>query len=373
MVTNRCTREARPEWLSAHRSQDRRGLKIFGVRIIEWAVMPLALAVLYPVSVLLNRGLTAFVRLIRRQPIEGPREDLDAVLPTPARLLLLSITCRALLQLLPFSKTSREFWSSASVVVAIISVAWLIVRVNGTLERYILRRLPRPHTGPVGPLLRLTRRLVEVLIWFAAMILVVRNFGIDPTPALAGLGIGGVAVALAAQKTLENVIGGASLIFDGAVQVGDSVKMGQMSGTVEFIGLRSTRIRTVERTVVSVPNGQLANSIIETLSARDQYLFHPIVCLRFDTTPAQLRAVIEGAQAMLSNDAAVDPATLRVRFLRLGAFSLDVEVFAYVKAADWSAFLEIQERLLVGVTGAVEAAGTSLALPPAMAGPTEAA
>jgi MscS family membrane protein len=344
-------------------------LRIFGVRIIEWAVIPLALAVLYPVSVLLNRGLTAMVRMIRRRPVDGPNDALGAVLPAPARLLLLAAACRGLLSLLPFAKTTREFWSSVSVITAIISVAWLLVLANGAIERYILPRVPPPHGGSAGPLLRLVRRIVDVFIGFVAVFLALRSFGIDPTPALAGLGIGGVAVALAAQKTLENVIGGASLIFDGALQVGDFVKMGEMSGTVEFVGLRSTRIRTLDRTVVSVPNGQLANSVIETLSARDRFWFHPIVCLRFDTTPAQLRAVIAGAHALLSKDEAIEASTLRVRFLRLGAFSLDVEVFAYVTAEDWPAFLEIQERLLLGVTGVVEDAGTSIALPPAMAGP----
>ena len=161
-----------------------------------------------------------------------------------------------------------------------------------------------------------------------------RHFGVDPTPALAGLGVGGIAVALAAQKTLENVIAGASLIFDQAVRVGDFLKVGEVAGTVEHIGLRSTRIRTLDRTIVSIPNSQIASASLETLSARDKFWFHPVVRLRYDTTPAQLRGVLDGSAAAARVAIRRSSARIHARALpsRLGAFSLDVEIFAYVLA-----------------------------------------
>jgi MscS family membrane protein len=180
---------------------------------------------------------------------------------------------------------------------------------------------------------------------------------------LAGLGVGGIAVALAAQKTLENIIAGASLIFDQAVRVGDFLKVGEIQGTVDHIGLRSTRIRTLDRTIVTVPNGQVATMVLETLSERDKFWFHPIVGLRYETTPDQLRAVLTSVERMLSGHAAVDPSSIRVRFLRLGQFSMDVEAFAYVHARDWSHFLEIQQDLLLGITDIVRDAGTAIAFP----------
>jgi MscS family membrane protein len=205
--------------------------------------------------------------------------------------------------------------------------------------------------------------VVDVLVLLAGLLATLRHFGVDPTPVLAGLGVGGIAVALAAQKTLENVIAGVSLIFDDAVRVGDFLKAGEIQGTVDHIGLRSTRIRTLDRTIVSVPNGQLANMNLETLSVRDKFWFHPIVGLRYETSADQLRAVLDGIRGMLARHSAVDGDTVRVRFLRLGAFSLDVEVFAYVFARDWNHFLEIQEQLLFGVTEVVSAAGTAIAFP----------
>jgi MscS family membrane protein len=212
-------------------------------------------------------------------------------------------------------------------------------------------------------LLRVGRRLVDLVVIIAAILAILRHFGVDPTPLLAGLGVGGIAVALAAQKTLENIIAGASLIFDQAVRVGDFLRVGTIEGTVDHIGLRSTRLRTLDRTVVSVPNSQIANMSLETLSVRDKFWLHPIFGLRYETTPDQMRLVLDGVRAMLVEHPQIDPGSVRVRFLRLGAFSLDVEVFAYVLARDWPQFLEIQEGLLLRITEIVNAAGTGIAFP----------
>ena len=153
-----------------------------------------------------------------------------------------------------------------------------------------------------------------MIVLLVGLLAVLRHYSVDPTPALAGLGVGGIAVALAAQKTLENVVAGASLIFDQAVQVGDTLKIGDVVGTVDQIGLRSTRIRTLDRTVVSIPNSQIANATLETLSARDRFWFHPVVGLRYETTPGQLRAALDGIRRLLLDHPAVDDESVRCGF-----------------------------------------------------------
>ena len=215
----------------------------------------------------------------------------------------------------------------------------------------------------MAAMLRLARRAAEVVIIAAAVLVMVRYFGLNPSAALAGLGIGGIAVALAAQKTLENVIGGLSIVFDRAVRVGDTLKVGETVGTVDYVGLRSTRIRTLERTIVSVPNGQIATVNIETLSARDKFWFHHFVGLRYETTASQMRAVLKGVCDLLGAHSGVEPGGVRARFFRLGPFSLDVEIFAYIRAADWDHFLEIQQDLLLRIMEIVEREGTMIALP----------
>jgi MscS family membrane protein len=337
--------------------------RIGRVRLLEWIAILLAVAAMYLMTVVLNRLLTVLVapvwrRVTRRQTSAG-----HDVLPMPARLLLITLLSGWIFERLAVSLLVRQVLAAIAVLVATIAIAWLVILFNGVVERRLLRRVPAVRYASVRPLLHVGRRAVDVLVVIAAGIAVLRQYGVDPTPVLAGLGVGGLAIALAAQKTLENVIAGASLIFDQALRVGDFLKLGELQGTVDHIGLRSTRIRTLDRSIVTVPNGQIANMSLEILSDRDRYWFHPIVQLRYETTPAQLHAVVDGIRALLDGDPAVDRATVRVRFLRLGTFSLDVEVFAYVFARDWPHFLELQEQLLFRVMAVVSEAGAAIAFP----------
>ena len=338
-------------------------IRIGGIRLVEWLAVLLGLPVFYLLTHLLSRILTPLIgvlwgRLFKKSVLF--RRDF---LPPPARLLLLALAIRWLLYRVPLPLLARQFWTNLASVITIIGIVWLLILVNGELERYVQRRFPRTNLSAAASLLRLGRRVVDLLVVFAGGIALLRYYGVDPTPALAGLGVGGIAIALAAQKTLENVVAGASLIFDQAVRVGDFLKMGDIMGTVDHVGLRSTRIRTLDRTVVSIPNGQIANMSLETLSERDKFWFHPIIGLRYETTSEQLREVVGGVRRLLSDHQQVDRESVRVRFFRLGPSSLDVEIFAYLFARDWAHFLEIQEHLLFDVIEVVNKAGTQIALP----------
>jgi MscS family membrane protein len=276
---------------------------------------------------------------------------------------MLAISIRWIVSLLELPFLERRFWTVIEVTLAVAAVAWLLFRLTAAAEHYLRRRLPASTVGEMTAMLRLARRAADVLVVAAAGLVMLRVFGLDPTAALAGLGIGGIAVALAAQKTLENVVGGLSIVFDKAVRVGDTLKVGETVGTVDYVGLRSTRIRTIDRTMVSVPNGQIANVNIETLSARDKFRFMHVVALRQETTAAQMRAVVDGIGEVLVSYPAVDQELVRARFFRLGPFSLDIEVFAYINAGGWDAFLEIQQDLLLRILEVVERCGTAIALP----------
>jgi MscS family membrane protein len=260
---------------------------------------------------------------------------------------------------LPF--LARQFWSSTAIAIAIVAIVWLFIRFNGRMESYIRRR--RPESNATGALLRFTRRTVDILVILAGILASLHYWGVSLTGALAGLGVGGIAVALAAQKTLENVIGGIALIFDRALNVGDWLKWGEIVGTVEDVGLRSTRIRTLDRTLLSVPNGQVSAVSLETLSARDKFWFHPMISLRYDTTTSQMHSVLQGIRSLLAKEPRIERDSVRVRFLRFGVSSLDIDVFAYFLSRDYGEFLEGQEVLLFQIMETIQSAGTSLALP----------
>ena len=344
-----------PKFLIDHR--------LGGVRLYEWVLLVLGIPAIYLLTVLLNRAVTPVIAFVGKHLWSRVDGTIRNVVPAPGRLLILSLLARWLISSLPLSLLVREFLTSAAAVVTIVAVTWLVVLVDGEVERAVRGRIPSANFAAASSLLRVCRRLVDIVVVVAGLLAMLRLFGVDPTPLLAGLGVGGIAVALAAQKTLENIIAGASLIIDQAVLVGDSLKVGDIQGTVDHIGLRSTRIRTLDRTVVSVPNGQIANMSLERLSARDMFWFHPMVGLSYDTTPDQMRTVLDGIRAMLEAHPAIDAGSVRVRFIRLGAFSLDVEVFAYLHASDWAPFLELQEGLLLRITEIVQAAGTTIAFP----------
>ena len=275
----------------------------------------------------------------------------------------MAIAIRVFLSLLELPLLERLFWASMTArLLATAALVWAGLLLNVYAERYFYRRssgaaaggsppcsasAAGPRTGCAGRGGADYRQLLRG----------------RSSPALAGLGIGGIAVALAAQKTLENVIGGVSIIFDKAVGVGDFLKIGDMLGTVDSIGLRSTRIRTLDRTILTVPNGMIASVNVETISARDKFWFHHYIGLRYETTAAQVRAILGDVRDLLRDHPRVDSGMVRARFIRLGPFSIDIEVFTYLFARDWDEFLVFQEALPLEVIDIVERRGAVIALP----------
>jgi MscS family membrane protein len=172
-----------------------------------------------------------------------------------------------------------------------------------------------------------------------------------------------VAIAFAAQKTLENLFGGIMIISDKPIQVGDFCRAGEFLGVVEDIGLRSTRLRTVDRTIVSIPNGQLATMSLENFTLRDRIRFRHLIGLRYETAADQLRNVLDGIYRLLREHSRVDSQDARVRFVGFGSSSLDVEILAYILTTDFTVFLGIQEELLLRIMDIIEASGTAVALP----------
>ncbi|HET9359389.1 MAG TPA: mechanosensitive ion channel family protein [Vicinamibacterales bacterium] len=338
-------------------------VRIVGIRLFEWLLLIVVLPIGYRLLGLLGWAVSKSVTpyLQRRFHVwDGP---ITHHFPGALRLIVLGIVIRTASSSFELPLLERQFWAVTAFFLAICGLVWSATLLNAFGERYIYRHLNASRLGESVALLRLGRRVADVLVYAAAFLLVLWRFDRDVTAVLAGLGIGGIAVALAAQKTLENFIGGVSLVFDKAVRVGDFLRLGTTEGTVDEVGLRSTRIRTLERTIVTVPNGVIASASIETVSDRDKFWFHHFVGLQYDTTPEQMRAVTDNMRDLLARQPGVELESVRVRFLRLGAFSLDIELYAYVFAHDWSAFLEIQEKLLLRVMEIIERAGTAIAFP----------
>jgi len=337
--------------------------QVAGIALFEWLAVFVGIPLFYVIAALLNRLLSSLVGLLRRRLSRKPDLPNPEVLPYPIRLLLAALVIHWLLTKLSLPLMARQFWSSTANIFAIAGCVWLLMLLNDQGEEYFYRRLRRHKATGGASLLRLTRRLIDILIVFAGVLATLHYFGVSPTAALAGLGVGGIAVAFAAQKTLENVFGGVSLIFDEVVHVGDVLKVGDTLGTVDDIGLRSTRIRTQNRTMVSVPNGQIATMTLENFSSRDKFWLHQMFALCYGTASPQMCTVMDGIRNLLEEHQEVERDSVRVRFIRFGLSSLDVEVSAYVVARDWDQFLEMQGRLFLRMMECIEAAGVQIALP----------
>ncbi len=336
--------------------------RIFGIRVFDWFVMIAGIPLVYRLLGLLGPLFTPLVALVRRtlgQPT-GPKVS---GVHGSVRLLVLAAIIRWFVLTIDLPLIERQLYAVIRAAFLICGLVWLVLLLNDFGERYVRRRIPTSHLGESLALIRLARRVADVLVICAGGIAALAYLGVDATAALAGLGIGGIAVALAAQKTLENVIGGFSLVFDKAVRVGDFLKLGETLGTVDRVGLRSTRIRTLDRTILSVPNGQIATANIETFSDRDKFWFRHVIGVTYGTTPEQIRTIVTRVRELLRGQTGVELDSVRARFIRVAPSSLDIEIVAYIVAADWSAFLEVQEGLLLRIMEIVDEAGSSIAFP----------
>jgi MscS family membrane protein len=277
-------------------------------------------------------------------------------------LLILSLLAR-IFATQAATAEGRIVVTSVANVFIVLAIAWILVRVTK-----LVARLKTQHLRQVGlpgkiAAVELSTWLL-VAVWFTAgLFLILRNMGFELTAVIAGLGIGGIAFAFAAQKTIENLFGTVMVVADEVIQVGDQCQTGGIEGHVESIGLRSTQIRTLDRALVSVPNGQLAAGTIGNLARRDKFLFRHKIRLGYETTAEQLRRVLAEIGKMMLEDAKLDPATVRVRLVRFGDDSLELDAFAYVPTREEAVFLGIQEELLLRIVDVVEASGAAFSLP----------
>ena len=249
--------------------------------------------------------------------------------------------------------------------VTVAALSWFAIAVSGRLAEAIgqNQRQSEEKRRFTTAFLRIVFRLLSLIFLALLGIGAAEAIGIPIAPLVAGLGVGGLAIALAVRPTLENVIGGLTLFADRPVRVGDFCLYGDKIGTVEEVGLRSTRIRTLERSVVTVANAEFSQMQLDNFSLRDQRLLKTVLQLRYETTPDQMRYVLAELRKLLLGHPMVTPDPARVRFVGYGAFSKDLEVFAYIRTSDHDAFLAIQEDILLRMEDIIGAAGTGFAFP----------
>lgn len=351
-----------PDWVERFVPGPLKNRELSGVQVWRlialFVIVPIALGIAWLAGMVL---LSIYRRISRHTPAAWD-DSMVSILRGPLRLFLAVVLFHAGALLLALPLLFRQWLADLELVVGVFAIGWFALRLidlAASEARQVLIRNQRAGAISIVPL---GRRIVKVTVVSLAVLAVLDNAGFDLKAILTGLGVGGIAVALAAQKTLENIFGGVAIVADQPVRVGDTCKFGDQVGTVEDIGLRSTRIRTQDRTLISVPNGAFSGMSLENFAPRDKFCFRPTLVLRMDTGSGQLRTVLTALQTLLKEHPKVESGS-RVRLVGFGNAALNLEVFAYIATTDNDEFLVIQESLLLRMMEIVESAGTSFALP----------
>lgn len=312
-------------------------------------------------------GIAALTVLLVRRTARR-REVTHALEPLPLLLPLVLMPLAAFLRFVVVEELRitgsllvilEVLWVAIFSIGAIL-LAFALTRVAADLFIRMARLAERPSDAHAA---RLVFRLLGLVVSFGILANALDRLGVPVSGIIAGLGVGGIAVALAAQGTLQNLLGGASLLADQPIRIGDFCRFGDRLGTLETIGLRSSRFRTLERTVVTVPNSELAAMQIENYARRDQFLLQTTVGLRYETTPDQLRAVLADIRAMLVAHPEVTAEPARARFNSFGDSALLIEIFAYLRATDYDAYMAVREDVMLRIMEIAARNGTSIAFP----------
>jgi MscS family membrane protein len=352
-------------WISAYIPHPllRRGW--LGVPLWQWVVLGLGVVMALMVAGAMRKLALPVLRHLFRSISDQQDDWLLERLTAPLRAVMSLLVLEVTISLLHLPLFARQIWYFVGGGVGIILAGWLFVRSVHVSGRLVIRRVERRGGADATAVIRLCERTLTVLTFCFVATLLLKELGLirDVSTLVAGVGVGGIAIAFAAQKTLENLFGGISIIFDKTIRVGDTCKIGGQSGTVEDIGLRSTSLKTDDRTVLTIPNGQLSTMSIENFGMREKIYFHHVVGIRRDTSAQQMRALLDALRALLKADARVEPSTTGVRLIRFAPSSLDIEIAAYVLTTDGGKFIEAQEDLLLRIMDTIEANGTAAAFP----------
>lgn len=334
-----------------------------GAPIEDWALLIGFAALSFVILRLMATGILTVVRRGVSDPdANGFYRFLHAALP-PLSLFIAVLLFYGWAERLEVAIVARQTLLRYAGGVAAVALVWFGLRLVDAIADVAIARMHRRARRQAASVVTLLRRAAKILLLVISIVSVLDTFGIDVTTGIAALGIGGIALALGAQKTVENLVGSVTVIADRPVQVGDFCRVGDVVGTVEDVGIRSTRIRTNERTIVTIPNGDFASRQIENFAKRDRYLFAPTLGIDYRTPAAKVREAVAIIERTLVEHEKVITEGARARFSAFGESSLNIEVFSYIGVLDFGESVTIRQDLLLTIYERFEEAGIAMALP----------
>jgi MscS family membrane protein len=350
-------------WIIEHLPSSLRRPGPFEILWWQWLALPILVSISAFAGALTSRLAGS---ILRRATQRTTSTWDDAIVDRLSAPLTLACALAVLGALLPFLGLYQPAADAGYRLVRagfLVVVFWSLWRLVDVGRLVMSRSEWARNAAGSRSLLPLGARTAKVVILAIAGVSVFSLLGYPVASLIAGLGLGGLALALAAQKTVENVFGAFSIGIDQPFREGDFVKIEDFVATVEAIGLRSTRFRTLDRTLVTIPNGRLADMRLESFTARDRLRLAAAIGLVYETTGVQMRQVLAGFERVLRDHPKIWPDAVVVRFREFGSSSLDIEVMAWFQTADWGEFQAIRQEILLRFMDVVEQAGTSFAFP----------
>jgi MscS family membrane protein len=335
-----------------------------GLAYWQWLGIALAIVIAFIAGRIASRVVLWIAHRIVARTESKTDDEALARLNRPVRFLGKVLAARAVLPLLELPSRVENTTKDVLLAALGVGVIWSAVSlIDVVVARLALAEWAKHRPASRG-LLSLAGRTLKVLLVIIATISFLGSFGLPVGSLIAGVGIGGIALAFGAQKTVENLFGAFSIGIDQPLREGDFVRTdADTLGTVESVGLRSTRIRTLDRTIVSLPNGRLADSKIETFGERDRVRLHTMINLVYSSTSKQIREVVDGIERVLRDNADTYKDEIIVKFRQFGASSLDLEVMAWYAGTDFAKFRDWRQEMLIAFMAVIERAGTSFAYP----------
>ncbi len=338
--------------------------KIHGVPVGHWLGILAILVLSYLSAWFVMKGIACFLEkmLQKRYPNAGiyyiEAFRLPLALYMAVWVFALSSTAMGI------SIIVRQYFGQLNVIIAWTALALLAWRLIDIFAEAAQRKMiQNGRFFGFSSIVFFFRRIAKFIFVFILIIIILDNLGVNVTAGLAALGIGGIALALGAQKTLENFIGSLAIVLDQPIHIGDYCKVGDVSGTIEDIGMRSTRIRTNDRTLVTVPNGDLSTQRIENYARRNRFLINKKFQIRYDSTSAQISAFVERIQTILFSEEKSVQDPKPVRFLGMGTDGFVIEIFCFINTSDNNDYLSIQERLMLQIVDAAAELGIYFTIP----------
>ncbi|MGM5481749.1 MAG: mechanosensitive ion channel family protein [Nanobdellota archaeon] len=264
-------------------------------------------------------------------------------------------------QVLTLSETASSIYGHVLMALVVVNIAWFVIRIStAILENYLHPEVKGTKFKMEGAMYHMLKRIIVAVIYAIALIIILQNLDVKVTGLVAGLGIGGLAFALAAQDIIGNMFGGAAVIVDKPFQVGDRVKVAGQDGFVSKISLRSTTLETFSKTHVVMPNKMIADSVLENVSRENMRRERVVVGLEYDTSAKDLeKAKKILTDIILKNDKTDDDSL--VHFVNFGPSSLDLQVLYWIK--DLDAILGTKDEVHMAIKKAFDKEGLSFAFP----------